>query len=63
MKCPQEYANLIGLSVAGYSVFEFWLGKTKRTKANSAVELIAMVIGFVIVKLISRKGNDDGKTV
>jgi hypothetical protein len=63
MKCPQEYSSLIALSLAGYSAFEFWLGKTKKTKANSLVEFLAMVIGAVIVKLILRKGNDDGKSV
>jgi hypothetical protein len=41
-----------------YSVFEYWMGKTQRTKANSLIEFVAMVIAIFILKI--KKGKQDG---
>jgi len=61
MDCQSaSYIGVLGL--AAYSALEFWLGRTKRTKASSLVELLGVIIGFVIVKLIT-KGGKDGKGI
>lgn len=45
-----EYIGPAG--VAAYSSFEYWIGKTKKTKANSLLEFSAMIISMVIIKLM-----------
>lgn len=44
-----------GLYALGYMVFEFWLGKTEKTKAGSGLELILLGLGAIIgVDLVCR---------
>jgi hypothetical protein len=54
MKC-EEFNYYIASGVAAYSAFEFWIGKTKRTRANSLIEFAAIVVSMIVVRLI--KGN------
>jgi len=63
-ECAQTVSYALPAVLATYSVFEFWIGKTKKTKANSFIELAGIAVGFVIVHLIKKpKGGDNGKTI
>ena len=57
MSCDQ--LNYLGVAALGsYSVLEYWFGKTKKTKANSLIEFLALVVSLVIVKLMKGKQNE-----
>ena len=43
----------IAIPVA-YSAFEYWLGKTDKVKANSALELVVHTIQFVHGKVVKK---------
>jgi hypothetical protein len=58
-----EALNYVGaFGILAYSAFEYWIGRTQKVKASSLLELLGIVIGFVIVKLIT-KGGKDGKGI
>jgi len=47
-----------------YSVLECWLGRTKRTRANSVIDAIILIFGLLAVAIMSRfkkKENENGK--
>jgi len=61
MEC--ESLNYISaIAFLSYSIFEYWIGRSQRTKASSLIELTGIVIGFVVLKLIT-KGAKDGKGI
>ena len=37
-----------GLYMVSYMVFEFWLGKTEKTRAGSSLEMLLIGIGSLI---------------
>lgn len=37
-----------------YSAFEYWLGKTDKVKANSAIELVVHAIQFIHSKAVKK---------
>lgn len=51
-----NYYGAAGLVV--YSGFEYWIGKTKKTEANSLIQFLALVASMVIFKLMKGKNND-----
>ena len=53
-----EYIGAAGL--VAYSGFEYWMGKTNKTKANSLIEFLAVVATMVIIKLM--KGQKNGRS-
>lgn len=38
----------VGLYAIGYSAFEFWIGKTDKTRASSGLELLLLGLGAAI---------------
>lgn len=47
------------LGLLAYAMLEFWLGRTKKTRANSAVDLL--VVGLAVVAALVKlklRGND-----
>lgn len=56
------FAIISGAIVALYMGFEYWLGRTRKTRAASLVELVGVIIGVVIVRLLT-KGRGDGEGV
>lgn len=55
--CEHSLIHLILLLLI--LICECWLGRTSRIKANSILELTAVVVVFVLHKLIN-KGNSNG---
>ena len=43
----------IAIPVA-YSAFEYWLGKTQKVKANSALELVVHAIQYIHSKAVKK---------
>lgn len=41
-----------------YSLFELWIGKTGRTKANSLLELVAVFVAMIFIRIM--KGQNNG---
>lgn len=56
MNCPTFGTREI-LGVLAYAAFEFWIGKTKRTRANSFIELtsILILVGLAFIANLGRK--------
>lgn len=54
--CPNPHLGAVVMSVCGtvHVIFEYWLGKTKRVKANSTLELL-----LELVSLIFRRRKKD----
>lgn len=47
------------LAVAGaYTVLEYWLGKTAKTRASSVIELIVMGVTLVFALVLMRVRKD-----
>lgn len=47
----------IGCAVAGqvaYMIFERWLGRTKRTEANSTIDLIVLMVKSALDKVMPK---------
>lgn len=47
----------MAVGFVGYSLFEYWIGKTKRVKANSTVELIIVLFIAAIAMISKFKGK------
>jgi hypothetical protein len=52
MECLNESNQMILLLVGFcYVAFEFWIGRTDRTRAGSLVELLGIALGFILVHM------------
>lgn len=43
-----------------FSIWEWWLGKTSKTRANSTLDLALMVLAAALTLIVSLKGRKDG---
>lgn len=57
MECSPEGQWTLTVGFVGYALFEYWIGKTKRTRANSTVELIIILTMAVVAMIAKLKGN------
>lgn len=49
------------LGLAAYAVLEFWLGRTKKTRASSALDLILVGASIVVAIIKLKTRGTDGK--
>lgn len=58
-RCKEKPVTVVFLILyyAVYSLFEYWLGKTNKIKANSTVELVLTVVAAAATLFLRRKDD------
>ena len=63
--CNQSQYLMTALAMLAYSVLEYWLGKTCRTKSASVLEILFRALGTASLALtlwiMILKGKSDGR--
>lgn len=59
--CGETDLVKIVAPIAAYSILEFWLGKTKKVKSSSTIELVITGISLVVIMILRRKDKDGPK--
>lgn len=61
--CPCDQKQLYAFLLTGlaYTLWEYWLGKTNRTRASSTAELVVMAVVAVATLVISLKGKKNDR--
>lgn len=60
--CDPKHAWPLLLGAFAYTLLEYWLGKTNRVRANSTLELAALVLVSLVGLITSLKGKKDARS-
>lgn len=58
--CGNHWAAIVAAIWLVHSIFEYWIGKTSKTKASSLIEL-AVTAGLSLIVLLLKRGDRDGE--